>query len=105
VDTTTAVVIRVERVDDLPVLFAHLKRLQVAEHQVRQKLAEGGETLKGNYPGQAGRRCERPSAELLLSVFEGISLTVVEGAGQLSSHVPPPDGSATASARLGGFAP
>ena len=66
-----------------------VRLLSLVEHQVRQKLAEQGEALKGTYPGQAGRRCSRPSAELLLSVFEGISLSVVEVAGRPSRHITP----------------
>ena len=64
-----------------------VRLLSLVEHQVRVKLAEGGEALRGIYPGQGGRRCSRPSAELLLSAFLGISLTVVEVAGQPSRHV------------------
>ena len=70
-------------------LSVALRLLSLVEHQVRENLAEGGETLRGTYPGQAGRRCGRPSAELLLSAFEGISLTVVEVGGQTSRHITP----------------
>jgi transposase len=66
-----------------------LRLLSLVEHQVRQKLAEQSETLKGVYPGQAGRRCSRPSAEMLLSAFEGINLSVLQVAGQTSRHVTP----------------
>jgi transposase len=52
-------------------------------------LQERGEKLKGVYPGQAGRQTNRPSAELLLQVFKGISLAVVEVAGHQSTHVTP----------------
>ena len=47
-DTTLPRVICVERVDDLPVLVAHLKRLQVAElldrHFPSHPLGKGGNT-------------------------------------------------------------
>lgn len=66
-----------------------VRLLSLVEHQVRQKLAQGCEALKGIYPGQAGRRCSRPSAEMLLSVFEGVSLSVLQVAGQLSRHITP----------------
>ena len=70
-------------------LSVAVRLLTLLEWQVREKLREGGETLKGIYPGQPGRRCSRPSAELLLGAFEGISLTVVEVAGQQTAHVTP----------------
>jgi transposase len=56
---------------------------------VRKKLEESGEALKGVYPAQPGRRTKTPSAEMLLKVFRGISLTFVELAGQISKHVTP----------------
>jgi transposase len=59
-----------------------LRMLTLLEWVVRQKLQEGGEPLRGLYPGQAGRKTSRPSAELLLGAFQGISLTIVEVAGQ-----------------------
>jgi len=70
-------------------LSVAVRLLSLVEFQVRQKLAQGCEELRGIYPGQAGRRCTRPSAELLLGAFEGISLAVVEVAGQASGHVTP----------------
>jgi transposase len=70
-------------------LSVAVRLLSLVEHQAREKLAQAGEALRGIYPGQAGRRCGRPSAELLLGAFEGISLAVVEVAGQPSRHVTP----------------
>ncbi len=64
-----------------------LRVLTLLEWQVREKLRQGGETLKGIYPGQPGRQTSRPSAEMLLGAFKGISLTLVEAAGQLSAHI------------------
>ena len=66
-----------------------LRLLTVLEGTVRKKLQERGETLKGLYAGQAGRKAKRPSAELLLKAFKGISLAIVEAAGQLTAHIPP----------------
>jgi transposase len=59
-----------------------LRMLTLLEWVVRQKLQQSGESLRGVYPGQAGRKTSRPSAELLLEAFRGISLSVVEVAGQ-----------------------
>jgi transposase len=64
-----------------------LRVLSLLQWQVRQKLRDGGEKLKGIYPGQPGRQTDRPSAEMLLQAFKGISLTVVAAAGQLSTHI------------------
>jgi len=75
--------------DDRLLLSVVVRLLRVVEHQLRQKLAQGGEALTGIYPGQRGRRCERPSAELLLSAFEGMSLSVIEVAGRVTAHATP----------------
>jgi transposase len=66
-----------------------LRLLSVLEWTVRKKLQEDEETLKGLYPGQRGRQAKRPSAELLLQAFKGISLAVVESAGQITTHITP----------------
>lgn len=64
-----------------------LRLLTVVEGTLRKKLQEGKETLKGLYPGQPGRQAKNPSAELLLQAFKGISLVIVEAAGQQLVHV------------------
>src|SRR5437588_749109 len=56
---------------------------------VRRKLQENEETLKGLYAGQPGRQAKRPSAELLLKAFEGISLAIVEVSGERTAHLTP----------------
>jgi transposase len=66
-----------------------LRLLTLLEWTVRKKLQETKETLKGLYPGQPGRQAKRPSAELLLQAFKGISLVLVEAAGQRAAHIPP----------------
>ena len=66
-----------------------LRLLSVLEWAVRKKLQEGKQTLKGLYAGQPGRQAKRPSAELLLKAFTGISLAVVEVAGQVAAHLTP----------------
>ena len=68
-------------------LSVALRLLTVVEWQVRKKLQESKETLKGLYPGQPGRQAKHPSAELLLQAFKGISLVIVEAAGQPLAHV------------------
>ncbi len=64
-----------------------LRLLSVLEWSLRKKLQEKGETLKGLYPGQPGRVAKRPSAELLLGAFKGISLTLLLVAGQLATYI------------------
>jgi transposase len=59
-----------------------LRVLTLVQWVVRQQLQQSGESLRGLYPGQAGRQTRRPSAELLLRAFRGISLTVVAVAGR-----------------------
>jgi transposase len=66
-----------------------LRLLTLLEWMVRKKLQEKEQTLKGLYPGQPGRQAMRPSAELLLKAFKGISLVIVESAGQLVAHRTP----------------
>jgi transposase len=66
-----------------------VRLLTLLEWQVRKKLQDSGETLRGIYPGQPGRQARRPSAEMLLKVFKGISLSVVEVGGEVSLHVRP----------------
>jgi transposase len=66
-----------------------LRLLTVLEWTVRKKLQENKETLKGLYPGQPGRQAKNPSAELLLQAFKGISLVIVETAGQQVAQVIP----------------
>lgn len=66
-----------------------LRLLTLLEWQVRKKLQENEETLKGLYAGQPGRQAKRPSAELLLKAFKGLSLAVVEVAGQRTTHLTP----------------
>jgi transposase len=66
-----------------------LRLLTLLEWTVRKKLHESGQTLTGLYPGQPGRQAKRPSAELLLQAFKGVSLAVVETGGQRGTHVTP----------------
>jgi transposase len=70
-------------------LSVALRLLSVLEWTVREKLQKNKETLKGLYPGQPGRQAKRPSAELLLKAFEGISLTLVQVGDQVTAHIAP----------------
>jgi transposase len=70
-------------------LSVALRVLTVMEWGVRKKLKESGEKLTGLYPGQEGRQTARPSAELLLRAFRGISWVVVAVAGQVATFLKP----------------
>jgi transposase len=63
-------------------LSVALRVLTLVQWVVRQQLQRNEESLRGLYPGQAGRKTSHPSAELLLRAFRGISLTVVAVAGR-----------------------
>jgi transposase len=78
------------RIEGLVLLLSlALRVLTVVEWTVRQQLQEKEQTLKGLYAGQAGRQAKRPSAELLLGAFKGISLAIVEVSGQQAAYIPP----------------
>jgi transposase len=68
-------------------LLLAVRVLTLLEWQVREKLRATTEKLTGIYPGQPGRQTSRPSAEMLLAAFQGISLTQVEAAGKVTTHI------------------
>jgi transposase len=81
---------REERVEGLVHLLSiGLRLLTLLEFEVRRGLQESGEKLRGVYPGQAGRATRRPSAELLLAVFRGVDMWVVEHEGVRFRQVTP----------------
>src|SRR3954464_3302263 len=59
-----------------------LRLLTLLEWVVREPLRKEGAKLQGIYAGQAGRKTDRPSAELLLKAMKTISVSVVESNGQ-----------------------
>ncbi len=64
-----------------------LRLLSLLEWTVRKKLQDSQQTLTGLYAGQPGRKTATPSTELLLKAFKGISMVIVETAGQVLAHV------------------
>lgn len=62
-----------------------VRELTLLEFEVRRELANQGEQLKGIYSSQRGRQTNRPSAELILEAFRGISVTTVEVEGKQKS--------------------
>lgn len=61
--------------------------LSLVEFVVQRRLA--GSTLAGLYKGQPKMATPRPTAERLLAQFEGLTVTIIEQAGQRLYHVPP----------------
>jgi transposase len=66
-----------------------LRLLILVEFVVRRQLDKAQSKVAGLYPGQATRATASPTAELILRAFQGISLTVVEIAGQVRALLSP----------------
>lgn len=64
-----------------------LRVLTLLEYGVRRQLAAQGETLSGLYAGNPTRQTARPTAERLLEAFQEVTLTVIEGVGQVYRHL------------------
>lgn len=52
-----------------------LRVLVLMQFVARENLQKEGTTLQGIYPGQPGRQTTRPTTEMMLSVFRGITLS------------------------------
>ena len=66
-----------------------LRVLSLVEFVVRRQLAAEGNEIGGLYKGQPRARTARPTAERLLEQFEGLTLTIIEQAGQRLYHLSP----------------
>jgi transposase len=66
-----------------------LRLLILVEFVVRRQLDKAQSKVAGLYPGQATRATASPTAELILRAFQGISLTVMEIAGQVRALLSP----------------
>lgn len=53
-----------------------LRVLTLVEFTVRQRLQQHGESLAGLYPANPKRATTRPSTEMMLRVFTGLTLVV-----------------------------
>jgi transposase len=73
----------------LRVLGIALRVLCLLEFSVRRQLQSEGEKLAGLYPGNPKRATTRPTTELLLRVFEEITLTVIAHAGEVRTYLTP----------------
>ena len=66
-----------------------LRVLTLLEFVVRRGLAQSQEKLSGLYAGNPNRATARPSAEMLLTAFKHINLSVVTIGPQVHRHLPP----------------
>ena len=66
-----------------------LRLLILVEFVIRRQLDKAQSKVAGLYPGQATRATASPTAELTLRAFQGISLTVMEIAGQVRALLSP----------------
>ena len=79
-----------ERVTGLiRLLSLALRVLILVEFVVRRALAKTEGQIAGLYPWQASRTTATPTAELILRALRGISLTVIEVAGQVRAFLSP----------------
>jgi transposase len=81
---------REERVVGLILLLTiALRVLTLAQHVVRARLTEQGETLTGIYAGQPGRQTARPTTEMLLRAFRGVTLARITLHAETHWHITP----------------
>ncbi len=70
-------------------LMIGLRVLTLLEFQARRQLQQEDGKLAGIYPGNPKRATARPSTEMMLRAFEGLTLTVVEQAGRIQRLMTP----------------
>lgn len=73
----------------LRVLLIALRVLCLLEFSVRRQLHAEGEKLAGIYPGNPRRATARPTSEMMLHAFEGLTLTTIAQAGTVRTHLTP----------------
>lgn len=66
-----------------------LRVLCLIEFKVREALQEQGEKLNGIYPGNPKRASAKPTTEMMLKVFRGITLTVITVNDKKQKYVSP----------------
>lgn len=81
---------REERIVGLiQLLTIALRVLTLAQYVVREKLKEQGATLTGIYAGQPGRQTARPTTEMLLRAFRGVTLSRLTLHAETHWHLTP----------------
>ena len=66
-----------------------LRVLVLMQFVARENLQRAGTMLKGIYPGQPGRQTTRPTTEMMLHVFRGITLSRITVDGETYEHLTP----------------
>jgi transposase len=66
-----------------------LRVLVLMQFVARENLKQEGTTLKGLYPGQPGRQTTRPTTEMMLPAFRGMTLSRMTVNGETYEHVTP----------------
>lgn len=86
-------------------LMLALRVLTLLEFRVRRQLHNTGSGVSGLYPGQPGRLTTRPTAELLLRAFTGVTLTRIRDGDRERWHLTPLSPLQTRILELVGFLP
>ncbi len=73
----------------LRVLLIALRVLCLLEFSVRRQLQIEGGKLSGIYPGNPKRATARPTSEMILRVFTGLTLTLLKQGGEVQAHLTP----------------
>jgi transposase len=66
-----------------------LRVLVLMQFVARENLQKEGTTLKGLYPGQPGRQTTRPTTEMMLPAFRGITLSRMTVNGETYEYLTP----------------
>ena len=66
-----------------------LRVLVLMQFVVRRTLQNAGATLKGIYPGQPGRQTAKPTTEMMLQAFRGVTLSRITIDGKPHDHLTP----------------
>jgi transposase len=64
-----------------------LRVLTLVEFTVRQRLQQEGTRLSGLYPGNPKRATARPTTEMMLRVFTGLTLVLLDEGTQVHTHL------------------
>jgi transposase len=64
-----------------------LRALALAQFVARKNLKEQGQKLSGIYAGQPGRQTERPTTEMMLRAFRGVTLSRLSVNGETHWHL------------------
>jgi transposase len=66
-----------------------LRVLVLMQFVVRRNLQQAAATLKGIYPGQPGRQTAKPTTEMMLQAFRGVTLSCIKIDGKLHDYLTP----------------